>query len=188
MKIRLNLATSPLENQRRFILGAVLVGTVALAGLAAFSWRAYSSWRADYEYRSRMAQLQAEMNDFREKRRSLELFFNQPENVKLRDRSAFLNGLIEQRSFPWTKIFMDLERILPEGVRVVSIAPKMTPKGVEVKLLVGANSDENKLKFLRALEGSRDFTRIQLLAETRPTKPGESDQVMLELTTLYSST
>lgn len=188
MKVRLNLATSPLENRRRFVLGAALVGTVACVALFLLSWHAYKSWQRDRDYRGKVARLEQAMNSLREQRRALEQFFNQPENAKLRDRAAFLNALIEQRSFPWTKIFMDLERRLPEGVRVVSIAPKMTNGRVEVKLLVGAASDESKLKFLRALETSKEFSRIQVLAETLPTGPGEADKVMLELVAWYATT
>jgi Tfp pilus assembly protein PilN len=188
MKVRLNLATSPLENRRRFALGAAVVGSIAVVALVLLSWHAYKVWHADRDHRAKMARLERGMNSLREQRRALELFFNLPENVKLRDRSAFLNGLIEQRSFPWTKIFMDLERSLPEGVRVVSISPKMSNGRVEVKLIVGATSDESKLKFLRALEDSREFSRIQVLAETLPSRPGESDKVMLELVAWYAST
>lgn len=188
MKVRLNLATSPLENRRRFALGAALVGTVAAVVLVWLSWHAYQSWQYDRDHRSKMGQLEHQMNSRREQRRALEQFFNQPENVRLRDRAAFLNALIEQRSFPWTRIFMDLERNLPEGVRVVSIAPKMSNGRVEVKLVVGASSDESKLKFLRALEASKQFSRIQVLAETLPSRPGETDKVMLELVAWYVTT
>src|SRR5712692_7533212 len=188
MKIRLNLATSPLENNRRFVLGAAVVGTVAGLALVLLSAHAVSVWRADRAHRTRMVQLEAKLNDLENRRRDLEVFFNRSENAGLRDRAAFLNGLIEQRSFPWTKIFMDLERSLPEGVRVVSIAPKMNQGRVEVKLVVGASSDETKLKFLRALEASKEFSRIQVLAETRPTRAGEADRVYLELTAWYATT
>jgi hypothetical protein len=57
-----------------------------------------------------------------------------------------------------------------------------------VKLVVGALSDESKLKFLRALESSKEFSRIQVLAETRPNRAGETDRVYLELTAWYSTT
>jgi len=187
MKVRLNLATSPLENRRRFALSAVLVGTVASVALLWLSWHAYRSWQRDRDHRIKIARLERQMDSLRKQRRDLEQFFNQPENAKLRDRSAFLNALIEQRSFPWTKIFMDLERNLPEGVRVVSIAPKMANGQVEVKLLVGASSDQTKLKFLRALENSKEFSRIQVLAETLPTGPGDTDKVMLELVAWYAT-
>lgn len=187
MKIRLNLSTVPLESYRQFALGAALVGTVGLVALGGLSWHAYSVWRADRTLRADITQLEKRMDQLRRDRRDLEIYFNQPEIHKVRDRSAFLNGLIEQRSFPWTKIFMDLERTLPEGVRVVSISPKMNEGRVELKLVVGATSDESKLKFLRALEESKEFSRVQLQA-TRPSRPGEADKVLLELVAWYATT
>lgn len=188
MKIRLNLATSPLESHRRFALSAAVVGTLAIVTLALLTWRAYSVWRADRDYRTRMTRLETDMTQLRRQRHELEEIFSRPESLKLRDRAAFLNGLIEQRSFPWTKIFRDLEHTLPEGVRVVSISPKMAAGRVEVKLVIGAATDEGKLKFLRALESSKEFSRVQLLAETRPDRPGETDRVMLELVAWYATT
>ncbi len=188
MKIRLNLATAPLENHRRFALGAALVGTVAVAALVLLSWHAYSARQEEKADRIKLAGLQQQMDKLRNDRRKLEAYFILPNVRQLRDRSAFLNALIAQRSFPWTKIFMDLEHSLPEGVRVVSIAPKMTEGRVEVRLVVGALSDESKLKFLRALEASKDFSHIQVLAETRPNRPGEADKVFLELMARYATT
>ena len=188
MKVRLNLATSPLETHRRFALGAALAGTVAVAALVLLSWHVYSVRRAERALRVDLARLEKQMDKLRGDRRNLEDYFNLADSRKMRDRAAFLNGLIEQRGFPWTKIFMDLERSLPDGVRVVSISPKMTEGRVEVKLVIGATSDEGKLKFLRALEASKEFSRIQLLAETRPNRPEETDRVYLELVAWYSTT
>ena len=52
--------------------------------------------------------------------------------MQRRQRAAYLNSLIQQSAFPWIQIFMDLERILPEGVRVVSIEPKMSGDTVQL--------------------------------------------------------
>ena len=106
--------------------------------------------------------------------------------MKRRQRAAYLNALIEQRAFPWIKIFMDLERILPEGARVVSIEPKLEGDNVQLRVLVGATSDESKLKFLKALETSPEFSNIQLLSESRPQRPDQTDRVMLDLVAQYS--
>jgi hypothetical protein len=83
---------------------------------------------------------------------------------------------------------MDLERILPEGVRVVSIEPKLAGDAVQLTVLVGAMSDESKLKFLKALEQAPEFSHIQLLSETRPTaiRAEQTDRVMLSLQAQYS--
>jgi Tfp pilus assembly protein PilN len=186
MKIRLNLATAPTETQRRFVLGTGLLGTLALGALIWLSWNTYSAWHRERDHRARMAQLSQQIDDLRRQRRQLEDFFGLPNTLQVRERAAFLNGLIEQRSFPWTKIFMDLEHILPEGVHVISISPRMISGRVEVKIVVGAATDETKLKFLRSLEDSKEFSRIQLLSEVHPAAgPGDTDRVRLELVAWY---
>jgi hypothetical protein len=58
---------------------------------------------------------------------------------------------------------------------------------VEVKLKVAAATDEAKIKFLRALEGSSEFTRIALDKDAAPSGPG-GDVSVLELTAVYSRT
>ena len=122
----------------------------------------------------------------RVERANLAAFFQDSETVKRRQRAAYLNSLIEQRAFPWIKIFMDLEQILPEGARVVSIEPKLAGDNVQLKVLVGATSDESKLKFLKALESSAEFSHIELLSESRPERPEQTDRVLLELQAQYS--
>lgn len=188
MKIRLNLATSPLENNRRFLLGSTLLGAVALVALVMLSSSAFSNWNANRNVRNEMADLNGKIREFREHRKELDEFFKLPETKKIMDRAAFLNALIEQRSFPWTKMFTDLERMLPEGVRVVSISPRMAGGRVEVKLNVGAQTDEGKLKLIQTLERSSEFEHIQVLSETRPTRPEEGDRVLLELVAFYTAT
>ena len=186
MKVRLNLATSPLVSNRRFTLGASLIGGVAFVGLLFLSQHTYSVWRSDRDSRSRQAALESQIAALQVERTNLSSFFQNPETVKRRERAAYLNSLIQQRAFPWIKIFMDLERILPEGARVVSIEPKLVGDNVQIRFLVGATTDESKLKFLKALETSAEFSHIELLSESRPTTPGEFDRVVLELQAQYS--
>ena len=186
MKVRLNLATSPLESNRRFTLGAVVIGGIAFIALIALSQRAYSVWSVDKSFRVRQEALESQVATLEQQRNKLASFFEDVENVKRRQRAAYLNSLIQQRAFPWIKIFTDLERILPEGARVISIEPKMVGNSVHLRVLVAATSDESKLKFLRALETSAQFSNIELLSETRPVRPEQADRVMLELEAQYS--
>jgi type IV pilus assembly protein PilN len=190
MKVRLNLSTSPLESNRRFALGATVVGTIAVIALLALSFSTLSVWRRDKVMTARQDSLESQIARLQQQRQSLSDFFENSQTVQRRQRAAYLNSLIQQRAFPWIKIFMDLERILPEGVRVVSIEPKMSGDTVQLTVLVGAMSDDSKLKFLKALETSPAFSHIELLNETRPTneRPGaeQSDRVMLSLQAQYS--
>ena len=186
MKVRLNLSTSPLESNRRFTLGASVIGTIAVLGLLFLSYRTYSDWRSDKVLRARQDALELQIARLQQQRQELSTFFENPQTVARRQRAAYLNSLIQQRAFPWIKIFMDLERILPEGVRVVSIEPKLSGDNVQLNVLVGAASDESKLKFLKALESSPEFSHIELLSENRPARAEQSDRVMLSLQAQYS--
>jgi len=186
MKVRLNLATSPLESNRRFTLWTSLLGGLAFVLMIVLAQRAYATWSSDKTFRSRQDILEKQVTALEGQRQSLATFFEGADNVKRRQRAAYLNSLIQQRAFPWIKIFMDLEQILPEGARVVSIEPKLSGDDVQIKVLIGALSDESKLKFLKALEKSAQFSHIELLSETRATRPEQTDRVMLELQAQYS--
>ena len=186
MKVRLNLSTSPLESNRRFTLGAGVVGTIAVLALLVLSYRTYSVWRSDKELRGKQDALEVQIDNLQKQRQSLSAFFENPATMQRRQRAAYLNSLIQQRAFPWIKIFMDLEQILPEGVRVVSIAPKLAGDTLQLTVLVGAMNDESKLKFLKALENAPEFSHIELLSETRPQTAQTTDRVMLSLQAQYS--
>jgi Tfp pilus assembly protein PilN len=188
MKPRLNLATAPLENQRRFLAVAFGVGLPALLIFAVLAGAAYSDWRSTRERRAEVARLESELRDFERRRADLENSFAKPETKQVMERAAFLNGLIEQRSFPWTKMFIDLERELPAGVHVVSLSPRMQAGGVEVHMVVAAASDRGKLEFLRTLESSSEFTDLVVVSETRPSRQEDTtDTVKVELVAQYSA-
>ena len=186
MKVRLNLSTSPLESNRRFTVGAGVVGTIAVLALLVLSYRTYSVWRSDKELRGKQDALEVQIDNLQKQRQSLSSFFENPDTMQRRQRAAYLNSLIQQRAFPWIKIFMDLEKILPEGVRVVSISPKLAGDTLQLTVLVGAMNDESKLKFLKALENAPEFSHIELLSETRPQTAQTTDRVMLSLQAQYS--
>jgi len=143
--------------------------------------------KVDSELRSRADKTRQDMARLETQRSELERYFNQKDIAELNARAAFINGIIDASSFNWTQMFMDLERVLPGGVRVVSIEPKQVEGHVEVKLTVGATSDEAELKFLRALEGSREFTQVKVQSiHTNPSGNQSGDLKVILLSTVYS--
>jgi type IV pilus assembly protein PilN len=187
MRVRLNLATKPIETHRRFLSAA---GTVAAAAAITFlplGWRVYTGRKAEAEFRAKAEEVRRQSAGLESQRDALQRYFALPENEKVHDRAVFINGIIDARSFDWTQMFMDLERVLPGGVHIISIEPRQVKGHVEVKLKVAAATDEAKIKFLRALEGSSEFTRIALDKDAAPSGPG-GDVSVLELTAVYSRT
>lgn len=189
MRVQLNLATKPIESHRRFLAGAGLTALVAAIVCVALSSHIYAVRKANADAIARTAKGRKDREALDSQRASLEGFFSRRENASLHDRAAFLNGIIDARSFNWTKMFMDLERILPGGVRVISIEPKQTAGHAELKLTVGAISDEAILKLLQALEQSKQFSGVQVEHSTSPNTVGTAtgDQRVVQVTTVYFS-
>lgn len=191
MKSKFNLATSPLENNRRFIAGSSVLGLVAVVALGWLSYHAYRSWSANRQYRAEVSRLSSEITTYEHEQDALRKDLADKNTIEVMSRATFLNGLIAERTFPWIKIFSDLEHILPSGVRVISIEPQRDKEGnVEVKLNVGAQDDASILKFLKAMEASPSFSNVEPGAELRPAKQtnGEGDRVLLSLQARYSTT
>jgi type IV pilus assembly protein PilN len=188
MRVRLNLATKPLETHRKFIAGSGLVGAIAAIVFLSLGWHVYLARKANAEMRAKSEKILQRVAELEQQRAALERFFALDENAKLHDRAAFINSLIDARSFNWTFMFMDLEKVLPAGVRVISIEPKQEKGHVEVKLVIGATSDEAKHKLIKALEDSKSFTHIELVTEQRPTSGTTTDQIVVELKAEYLRT
>ncbi len=173
MKVRLNLATKALETHRRFLVGAGLTAVFAGFAFLGLGWHVYSARKVDAELRTRTERTRQEMAKLETQRKDLERYFSQKDIANLHDRAAFINT-----------------RILPGGVRVISIEPRQVAGRVEVKLTVGANSDEAELKFEHALEESKEFAEFQIQSVTSPSSNGNQsgDQKVVQLTVAYSRT
>lgn len=186
MILNVNLATEPFETHRRFRVFSTILGVVAVLAFAALAWRVYVLWKAETAFRAESASVSKEMQALTTQREQLDHFFAEPENAKLNDRASFVNTIIDARSFNWTHMFMDLEKILPIGVHVISIEPKQVNGQASVKLTIGAASDEAKQTFLHALEQSDVFSHLQIMNVRPPSQQTPGDQEELELTVIYS--
>ena len=189
MKTRFNLATAPLENNRRFIAGSTVLGILAIAAMSFLSLHAIRVRRANREMRVDIDRLQAQIRVSQREQESLRDAFKSPQAVEALKRSQFLNGLIEERTFPWTKMFADLEQVLPAGVRVISISPQMDKDGkLKVALTVGAVSYDQGIKFLDSIDSSRAFSDVQVAQGSQSQRASENgaDKVQMSLEAHYS--
>jgi Tfp pilus assembly protein PilN len=188
MKVRLNVATNPLQTHRKFLAVSGLIGVIAGIVCLALAWHVYSVRKGNAALRARAAAVREEMVGLMGQRDELEAFFKQERNARLNQRSTFLNSLIDEESLNWTQMFMDLEKIMPTGVRLMNIEPAHEKGQVMVKLQVGAISDEAKLKFLRALEKSPAFKDVKVEHEIRSDpqeNSGDLDHLHVQLTAVY---
>jgi hypothetical protein len=132
-------------------------------------------------------QVKAEIAKRDQERARAEATLNEPKNRVIRDRSQFLNALIERKAFSWTQVFSDLERIMPARLHVVSIHPELNEEEeLQIKITVAGESRERALDLVRRMEDSARFRRPVINSENAQTNsqtPG--DNVEFTISALY---
>lgn len=172
MRVSVNLASRPFVELRPLFL-RLRIAMAALAllaiGLGIGLHSLAQSTRATQE---RMSVLRAQTATFQNERQADERRMQQPANRAVLDRSRFLNALFQSKSFSWTAVMMDLERVLPPGVQVTSIEPAVSADGdVTIRLRVSGNRDR-AIELIRNLERSQRFLQPRLANESAQTQEG----------------
>jgi type IV pilus assembly protein PilN len=170
MRISVNLANRPFVELRplfarlRLAMGLLALLAVGL-GFALHSLNAKAAVA-----RARMDALKAETRQYLHERQVNEARMHQPQNMAVLERSQFLNGLFAWKSFSWTAVMMDLEKVLPAGVQVTSIEPQITKEGdVNIRLRVSGDRDL-AVRLVRNLETSQRFLSPRLSSEQAQTQ------------------
>ena len=118
----------------------------------------------------------------------LESRLDRPESTAKINEIGFLNHLILRKSFSWTKLFNDLEHIVPENVHFLSLAPTIDADGgVTLSLGVRARSMGDMTKFVRRLEDSPLFEKVVVTVEEKveETKNAAASDLEVTLSTVY---
>jgi hypothetical protein len=156
--VSVNLASEPFRRDRPFVLSAIGVSTLlagllswqvtigmierdsrgALDGQIAVTGRQLMTLRAD------VAKLQAAARD--------------PRFAEAVDYSMFLNGLLRRKSISWTRIFEDLEGVMPHDVRLIAVRPQVNlDNQILLDMTVAAQAPEPVVELFTKIEASERF-------------------------------
>ena len=184
MRLDINLATRPYEDAgefwKRWGLGVGLLGllTLVLIGSAVTGW--IKAGR-DRHAIGRLEQQIAERDDERAKAQA---YLDREVNRSTRDQSQFLNDLIQRKAFSWTRVFEDLERVMPPSVHVVSVKPEVNDQNqLEVEMKIAGDNRVNAVDLVHRMEGSNHFQAPQLVQEMQDAQSGTG--VTAVITALY---
>jgi type IV pilus assembly protein PilN len=165
MRISVNLATKPFVELRPLFarLRLAMAGLVVLAVVLALALHTLRAKAAEAD--ARMNDLKEKTTQFQQERQRNEARMRQPQNMAVLERSQFLNAMFAKKSFSWTAVMMDLERVLPAGVQVTSIEPVVSKEGdVTIRLRVSGERDR-EVELVRNLERSQRFLNPRLSGE-----------------------
>ena len=186
MKVVFNLASEPYQNLRPYYTAGWIALTmgVILALLLVGEERQHRS-----ETRSLTQQLgrfEKELEDLSREQQELEQWLRRPEVQTIRDHSVFLNSLILRKSLSWTRMFLDLEKILPAKAQVTSIRPHLNQsQQPELSLTVTAAEMGPLVELLKNLESSPQFGSPTVESQRFVTERAAEGHVILELSTQY---
>jgi type IV pilus assembly protein PilN len=181
MRISVNLANRPFVELRplfaKLRLAMVVLGLLAVGlGFALHSLNAKARVA-----QAQMNALKAKTQKYQHERMANEARMRQPQNMAVLDRSQFLNAVFARKSFSWTAVMMDLEKVLPVGVQVTSIEPVITKEGdVNIRLRVSGDR-EKAVQLVRNLETSQRFLSPRLASEQAQTQEGSRNAAAVQL-------
>ncbi len=167
MRLDINLATRPYEDARdfwaRWGLGVGLLGVLTLVLLVL----AVRGWIDAGRDRHNIAQLQAQIAELDRERANDQAELDKPVNRGTRDQSQFLNELIQRKSFSWTRVFEDLEQVMPPNLHVVSLKPELNDRNqMQLDMSVACNGRAAAVELVHRMEGSKHFQGAQLVSES----------------------
>ncbi len=166
MHLNLNLATQPYEDARDFWMrwGSAVV-VLALLTLALVGWTV-RSWMHAGRDRQAISQLETQIHERDTERARAQAYLEMAANRSTRDQSQFLNGLIQRKAFSWTRVFEELEKVMPNNIHVVSLRPQINDQGqLQLDMILMGDSRAPAVELVHRMEGSKHFQNPQLMSE-----------------------
>lgn len=175
LRVPINLASEPFRRDRPLLVGSIALAIVLTLLLIYQVVHIVSERQQAADIRIAIDQQNTRLRALAAQQAKLNATLRQPANSEVLERSLFLNTLIERKAISWTKIFADLEKVMPYNVRVVSVRlPEVDANNqILLDMVVGAKDVPPVLELFRRLENSPQFgnTSVQSSAPPSQTDP-----------------
>ena len=165
MRPNINLASQPYEDSRQFAMhwGAIIGGLLLLAiALSLAAGMRYSAWR---QARADVAREQNVLKHYQDQQAQDVALLNAPANTEMRTQSEFLNQLIKRKEVSFTKIFSDLEKMMPPHLRVISVTPEIRNDQIWIGMALAGDSRDRAGELVRRMEKSTTFRSAKVDSE-----------------------
>lgn len=144
----------------------LLAGTLSLLISLTVTERQQSA-----DARDSLNRVNRQITALRTEQTRLDAAMHQPGNEVVLDRSILINSLIRRKAISWTRIFGDLEKVMPHNVRLLTIRPQVNANNqLFLDVTVAADAPEPVIGFIVKLEGSDVFGSTAVSGITPPTQ------------------
>jgi type IV pilus assembly protein PilN len=171
MRIALNLSSEPFRRDRPLVAASVAVGVFLVGLLALLVFLAVEERGQATEARQEIAALRKGVATLNAEQARLAGLLQKPENLAVLDRVLFINTLLYRKGISWTKVFSDVESVLPYNVRLISIRPQVDSRNeVFLTMAVGSLTQPPVIEMLKRLENSPLFGSVEVHAWIPPSQ------------------
>jgi hypothetical protein len=188
MRLNINLASQKYEDVRRLYVRwsiAIAFTSVLTVLLLVLAWMNHTGSAKSGE---RIRALEAQIDALQKERATAEEISNRPENHDVTAQKNYWNKQIMRRSFSWTELFNDMQRIMPARAFVTSVHPEITlDNRVKLTLAIKSDKHENGLELVQKMEKSSRFRGPKINSES--TEKDQRTGAMLykfEISTYYT--
>jgi Tfp pilus assembly protein PilN len=191
-EFNLNLSTRPFPayQVKTLLLTAALIALIAISIWQSVGFRQYSEMSNRIRGQVQAAQVQSEALGRRLTQSEARL--NRPEAAAKLSEIEFLNDIITRRNFSWAQMFANLERVMPDNVHLVSLAPEISKNGVHLSMELNGRSIDDIKELIVALQASPLFGTVDVSYDTKkqlqtvPAPPsGESTDIQAAIKVTY---
>jgi hypothetical protein len=170
MKIPINLASQPFRRDRAMVAASMVVCVLLGATFGILMALAMTDRRQLADVRADVARLNSAIRNITAEQSQLDGVLRKPENALVLQRSVFLNSMLLRKGVSWTRIFADLEKVLPYNVRVIQIHPIMDARNeLSLDMQVGSESPVPVIEMLKNM-GQQPFSNPEVKLQQSPTQ------------------
>jgi len=190
MRININLASNPYEAAREYtrrmgILAAALL--VLAVGLIAYIVHQRLHTR---DVDTQIAAVRQEINSLDAEKAQAQAILNKPNNREIADDSEFLNTLFARKALSWTKVFSEMEKLMPANIHVIAMKPEFNRDNqLVLHMVVSTSARDKAVELMKQMEKSPHFRMPAVEAESTTGNAGDvgaaGGNIQFEIAAVY---
>lgn len=172
MRVPINLSSEPFRKDRPILIASGICAALLAVLLSVLVFLFVSERGRARETRLAVERLNARLRTVSSEEVKFDSFLREPQNAVVLERSVLLNTLIERKSISWTKIFSDLEQVMPYNVSLISVRlPQINSRNeVLLDMVVGAKEPPAVFGLFKRLEESPLFGPVEVHSSLPPSQ------------------
>jgi len=158
----LNLSSKPFYNFKILLISLVFIYILSIAIAVYSANKFYNIFKISEESKNKIESLNNELKKAAKENSNLKERLKPINKKMVVDIAEEINSLILEKTFSWSELLEDIEKILPEEVRLLSLSTSKSEGGyLNVKISGISSKREGMLQTIEALKTNPSFKNIK---------------------------